>query len=67
MATSSEKVIPLTQAAQRLAVRYGAAWDAVLRGELEGEQRDGRWFVTAESVSRLERRRKKVEGSPRPA
>lgn len=67
MATNDKKVIPLTQAAQRLKVRYGAVWDDVLRGQLVGEQRDGRWFVTAESVSRLERQRKKMEGSPRAA
>lgn len=43
--------IPLAQAAQALHLRYHAALNAVLVGELEGYRGDnGRWQVSQESV-----------------
>ena len=44
--------IPLTDAAKRLSISWERAWRALLNGHLEGEKRDGRWYVTLCSVRR---------------
>jgi molybdenum-dependent DNA-binding transcriptional regulator ModE len=45
--------IPLTEAAQRLHMTYTRAWNAVLRGELEGRKEEGRWVVAEDSLKRF--------------
>jgi hypothetical protein len=44
--------IPLTEAAQRLHMTYSRAWQAMLRGDLEGRKEEGRWVVSEDSVDR---------------
>jgi predicted site-specific integrase-resolvase len=44
--------LPLSRAAQRLGVSWGAAWRLLHVGELVGTQHEnGRWYVTEASVS----------------
>ena len=43
--------VPLTEVAHKLGVGYLAARELLLRHELDGVKRDGRWLVTAESVA----------------
>ena len=45
-------LISLTDAAKRLSLSWERAWRALLSGNLEGEKRDGRWYVTECSVRR---------------
>lgn len=50
--------VPLTAAALELGVSYERAKRLVLRGELQGEQVGGRWWlVTSESVARVKKDR----------
>ena len=53
MSNSNETEIPLALAAHRLHLSWSRAWRKVLAGELEGEQRGGRWYVKKGSVERL--------------
>jgi hypothetical protein len=55
-----DELIPLTEGAHRLAIRYGLAFNWLLTGRLEGEKRHGRWMVTAASVERIRRERDPV-------
>ncbi len=48
-------MIPLSDAAQRLSMSWERAWRALLNGDLKGEKRDGRWYVTVRSVRLYER------------
>ena len=50
------RTISLAEAAKRLSVSWERAWRAVLNGDLEGDKRDGHWYVTARSVRTYERR-----------
>lgn len=59
MAVEQEGV-PLVLAAQQLGMRYDRAWQYVLQGKLEGEQRGGRWFVSRASIARMARERKRA-------
>jgi len=52
MSATPAKMVALIDAAFRLQVRYQLALDMVLRGELEGEKRAGRWFVTEAGIER---------------
>ncbi len=45
-----KEMISLADAARRLSMSWERAWRALLNGALEGEKRDGRWFVTVCSV-----------------
>jgi hypothetical protein len=49
---SMDDLIALPAAAQRLGMSWSRTWRRVLTGELEGEQRDGRWYVRREAVER---------------
>jgi hypothetical protein len=49
-------MISLTEAAKRLSISWERAWRALLSGNLEGEKRHGRWYVTARSVRLFEQR-----------
>ncbi len=51
--------IPLTDAAKRLSI----SWRALLNGHLEGEKRNGRWYVTPCSVRRYGSMDQQVHGS----
>ena len=42
--------IPLPEAAQKLGVSWERAWRSLLRGELQGQKLDGRWYVTEASL-----------------
>ena len=42
--------LPLTVACQRAGLGYMAGRDAVLRGQLNGELRQGRWIVQADDA-----------------
>ena len=46
------KNIPLPDADKRLSISWERAWLALLNGHLEGEKRDGRWYVTLCFVTR---------------
>ncbi len=46
-------VIDLAGAAARLRLPYHTAYKFVLTGRLEGGRRNGRWFVTVESVDSI--------------
>ena len=52
-----DEQIPLTEAAHRLSMSWGRAWRALLNGHLDGEKRDGHWYVSADSVNRHSLRR----------
>jgi hypothetical protein len=56
------ELIPLVEAARRLAVRYGTALNWLLTKRLEGERVHGHWMATSESVERL--RRERHESTP---
>jgi hypothetical protein len=50
--------VPLTAAAKELGLSYERAKRLVLRGELQGEQLAGRWWiVTRESLARVKKDR----------
>ena len=51
---SEQATIPLPHAAIRLRVSWAMAYRLLLGGELQGEQRRGRWYVKEEDVQRLE-------------
>jgi hypothetical protein len=44
------RVIPLTEAAQRIGISWERAWRLLLQGVLRGEKRSGRWFVSENTV-----------------
>lgn len=44
------RVIPLTEAAQRIGISWERAWRLLLQGVLRGEKRSGRWFVSESTV-----------------
>lgn len=46
------RTIPLVEAAARLRMTYSRAWQAMLRGDLEGHKEGGRWVVSEASVER---------------
>ncbi len=52
---SESELIPLTEAARRLCVRYGTALNWLLTKRLEGERIHGHWMTTAHSVERVRR------------
>jgi hypothetical protein len=52
-----ETDMPLPLAARELRLSGEQCRRRVLTGELEGDLRAGRWYVTAESVARLKRAR----------
>jgi hypothetical protein len=56
-------LIPLPDVAHRLALPWAAAWALLLRGQLQGEKRGGRWYVTTASVEKLRRRRAEAEAA----
>jgi hypothetical protein len=47
----SEKGVPLTVAAHALGLGYLATRDRLLRGELTGFRRRGRWYVSGRSLA----------------
>jgi hypothetical protein len=58
MITCSQKeqrMLSLPAACLQLGMTWAQAYNALLSGRLEGEQRGARWFITAESVDRLAR------------
>jgi hypothetical protein len=56
-----QKWISLPAAAARLRMSWSQAYNAVLRGTLQGTRHSGRWFVTTSSVARLLSRRSNVD------
>ena len=52
MSNTNNQLVPLTEAAFHLRVSYLAARDMLLRGELQGEKHDGRWYVEESSIAR---------------
>lgn len=48
---TSTRLIPLADAAHHLRVSYLAARDLLLRGELQGLKRNGRWYVETSSLA----------------
>ncbi len=53
MMTYSREFVSLADAAQRLGQSWERTWRQMLRGTLQGEKRDGRWFVDAADLERL--------------
>lgn len=47
----TQKYIALAEAAIQLRKSWPQTWARLLRGDLIGEKRNGRWYVTQESVS----------------
>ena len=50
MPKADPQELPLTVACQRVGLGYMAGRDAVLRGQLNGELRQGRWIVRADAA-----------------
>ena len=48
----SDRMITLAGAAHQLSISWERAWRDLLKGDLAGEKRDGRGFVSADSVTR---------------
>jgi hypothetical protein len=46
--------LSLPATAMRLGCSWGVAWRKLLTGELEGKMVGGRWFVSEESIRRVE-------------
>ena len=61
------KTIALPEAAVILRLPYREAYDALLRGKLDGRRAGGRWYVTLASVRRLAVREQKGGPDRRPA
>ena len=57
MGEKSKMEMPLSAAAKHLGISWQRAWRLVLTGELDGHQRNGRWFVQSDSVARYRVRR----------
>ena len=49
---AAEAALPLMEAATAMGLGYASARDRILKGEVEGFQRAGRWFVTRDSIDR---------------
>ena len=56
-AITHEATISLPQVCIRLGLTWRQSYDLLLRGQLRGEQRCGRWYVDVSSVESLERER----------
>ena len=54
MEPNAQVQIGLAEAAVRLRVPYQDAHRLLLTGKLNGQKRNGRWFVDMESVKRIE-------------
>lgn len=63
MVGSESGTVPLALAAQRLRLSWQQAWRLLLRGELDGVKRAGRWHVWNESLDAAEQRRASREHS----
>ncbi len=52
MATTKTQAeaLPLMAAATAMGLGYASARDRILKGEVEGFQREGRWFGTRDSI-----------------
>ena len=61
------KTMALPEAAVILRLPYREAYDALLRGKLDGRRAGGRWYVTLASVRRLAVREQKGGPDRRPA
>lgn len=48
-----DSLMPLPHAAVALRLTWPQTYAALLRGQLQGEQRGGRWYVSRESVAQL--------------
>ena len=57
-----EEQITLPEAARRLSISWERAWRALLKGELQGEKHEGRWYVDAASVAAYALRRDSNNG-----
>jgi hypothetical protein len=64
---SDDAAVSLPQACRALGVTWREGFDLVLTGALASEQRRGRWYVSAESLEREQRRRKAAQGVARQA
>jgi hypothetical protein len=53
-------MIPLSDAAMRLAVTHKQAWDMLLKGTLKGGKRGSRWFVSTDSCERVRNQMQKA-------
>lgn len=59
-----QATISLPQVGIRLGLTWRQVYDLLLRGQLRGEQRCGRWYADVSSVEALERERTaKAEGA----
>ena len=58
MVMRGDGMLSLAAAAQRLGVRYLAAYNLMLRGRLPGKRRGRFWFVRAADVERQRRARR---------
>ncbi len=56
-------MVRLSQAAMRLEVAYSSAYNLMLKGELDGEMIRGRWYVSRESLDRVELERRDQAGT----
>lgn len=52
-APSSDEYTTLPAAAKDLGYSWERSWRSLLKGDLDGEQRLGKWFVTKASVEAL--------------
>jgi hypothetical protein len=60
---TAEQTIGLAEAGRRLRMAYQDAHRALLTGQLEGEKRGGRWYVTVRSVEGLRKSRETDEAA----
>ena len=67
MATHKTEFVSLPEAAQRLGQSWERTWRQLLRGTLDGQKRDGRWFVERVSLEELARERERAGNEPVPA
>ena len=60
MAIAEAECITLPETAKELGIPWATAWNAVLRGQLEGEKEGRVWMVTRSSIERYRKLRARL-------
>lgn len=61
---TEQDLIPLTTGCRKYGLSYHSVWPKLISRQIEGEQIDGRWWVSDADLKRLSRQR---AAEPQPA